>query len=219
MVPQTILLLRMDCIKMAYNPDIGDLLEEFDSVDPSRSDAGEHEDSDESKDDEEYRQQEEQSSSEEKPHLDQEPDAHEDPNTDKTSTESKTIPNVKVSVFCMRSMSYLREASQIIWLDTEAINNVAACFSSWMESDNSPFEICVNANGQKMFNFLQVRLGEYDQGWKMISDIGLRLRACACSEASCERTISAQRLLLTCHNLRSRDETIAARLKIIKGCE
>ena len=116
-------------------------------------------------------------------------------------------------------MSYLREASQIIGLDTEAINNVAACFSSWMESDNSPFEICVNANGQKLFNFLQVRLGEYDQGWKMISDIGLRLRACACSEASCERTISAQRLLLTCHNLRSRDETIAARLKIIKGCE
>ena len=114
MMTQTILSLRMDCIKMTYNPDIGDLLEEFDSVDPSRSDAGEHEDSDESKDDEEYRQQEEQSSSEEKPHLDQEPDAHEGPNTDETNTESETIPNVKVSVFCMRSMCYLRETSQII---------------------------------------------------------------------------------------------------------
>ena len=204
---------------MAYNPNIHDLLEDFEGTDPSGRDNGEHEDSDESKDDEEYRQQKEQSTSVEELHSEQVPDAHEGPNTDKTSTESKTIPNVKVSVFCMRSMSYLREASQIIGLDTEAINNVAACFSSWMESDNSPFEICVNANGQKMFNFLQVRLGEYDQGWKMISDIGLRLRACACSEASCERTISAQRLLLTCHNLRSRDETIAARLKIIKGCE
>ena len=114
MMTQTILSLRMDCIKMTYNQDIGDLLEKFDSVDPSRSDAGEHEDSNESKDDEEYRQQEEQSSSEEEPHLDQEPDAHEGPSTDETSTESKTIPNVKVSVFCMRSMCYLREASQII---------------------------------------------------------------------------------------------------------
>ena len=99
---------------MAYNPNIHDLLEDFEGTDPSGRDNGEHEDSDESKDDEEYRQQKEQSTSVEELHSEQVPDAHEDPNTDETNTESETIPNVKVGVFCMRSMCYLRETSQII---------------------------------------------------------------------------------------------------------
>ncbi len=54
-------------------------------------------------------------------------------------------------------------------------------------------------------------------GMRFIADLALRLEACACSEASCERCISAQRLVLTSHTLRSDKGLLEARLRLMKS--
>jgi hypothetical protein len=52
--------------------------------------------------------------------------------------------------------------------------------------------------------------------WAPLADIAMRLHACPCSEAECERTISAQRLILTSKRLNSKKRTNDARLTLMK---
>jgi hypothetical protein len=62
------------------------------------------------------------------------------------------------------------------------------------------------------FNWVAIR------GFKLphscIADLALRLEPCTCSEASCERTISAQRLILTSRRLNSKNRLLQARLTL-----
>jgi hypothetical protein len=52
--------------------------------------------------------------------------------------------------------------------------------------------------------------------WAPLSDIAMRLHSCPCSEAECERTISAQRLILTSKRFNSKQRTNSARLTLMK---
>jgi hypothetical protein len=58
-----------------------------------------------------------------------------------------------------------------------------------------------------------------DRAWTPLSDIAMRLHCCPCSEAECERTISAQRLILTSRRLHSKKRTIDARLTLMRALE
>ena len=53
--------------------------------------------------------------------------------------------------------------------------------------------------------------------WNAIGEIAMRLHCSPCSEASCERTISTQRLVLTARRMSSKKELLDARLTILQG--
>jgi hypothetical protein len=55
--------------------------------------------------------------------------------------------------------------------------------------------------------------------WTVIADIALRLLACPCSEASCERTISTQRLILASRRMKSTKRLLEARLTLMRAFE
>ena len=53
--------------------------------------------------------------------------------------------------------------------------------------------------------------------WSTISEIAMRLHCSPCSEASCERTISSQRLVLTARRMNSKKQLLDARLTLLRG--
>ena len=53
--------------------------------------------------------------------------------------------------------------------------------------------------------------------WNIISEIAMRLHCSPCSEASCERTISSQRLVLTARRMNSKKQLLDARLTLLRG--
>lgn len=55
--------------------------------------------------------------------------------------------------------------------------------------------------------------------WNVISEIAMRLHCSPCSEASCERTISTQRLVLTARRMSSKKELLDARLTVLRGVQ
>lgn len=54
-----------------------------------------------------------------------------------------------------------------------------------------------------------------DQKWMYLAELALRFQVTGCSEASCERTISAQRLIYTDRRLNSSQELLESRLQMI----
>ena len=53
--------------------------------------------------------------------------------------------------------------------------------------------------------------------WNAIGEIAMRLHCSPCSEASCERTISTQRLVLTARRMSSKKDLLDARLTVLRG--
>jgi hypothetical protein len=78
--------------------------------------------------------------------------------------------------------------------------------SEFRASDLSPFD-------ERRFNWLALRAE--DSSGKWIADLALRLEPSPCAEASCERTISSQRLILTSRSLRSKPKLLNARLTLM----
>ena len=125
-------------------------------------------------------------------------------------------PNlIDVSLLINHAFNYFEEALKILGLNKVEESVTKKLFTEWIELDVSPFTAIEDYENHHTYNYSIIRL--YNNDWKYICDVGLRLRACPCSEASCERTISTQRLLYTTQRLRSNESTIDARLKIIKG--
>ena len=56
-----------------------------------------------------------------------------------------------------------------------------------------------------------------DPVWQTIGEITIGLHCSPCSEASCERTISMQRIFLTARRMRSNKDLLDARLTLIRG--
>ena len=149
-----------------------------------------------------------------------EEESEEENKEDKNKKDSLLIDElfeVNIDNIINYAINYLEEALSTTGVDEDNVNISRNLFVSWIELDNSPFSECDNEKGNKTYDFAIVKILKNE--WQYICDIALRLRSCPCSEASCERTISAQRLLLTAQRLRSSDETIDARLIIMKGFE
>ena len=56
-----------------------------------------------------------------------------------------------------------------------------------------------------------------DPLWNTLSEIAMRLHCSPCSEATCERTISSQRLILTARRMNSKKQLLDARLTLLRG--
>ena len=56
-----------------------------------------------------------------------------------------------------------------------------------------------------------------DPLWNTLSEIAMRLHCSPCSEATCERTISSQRLILTARRMDSKKQLLDASLTLLRG--
>ena len=56
-----------------------------------------------------------------------------------------------------------------------------------------------------------------DPLWNTLSEIAMHLHCSPCSEATCERTISSQRLILTARRMNSKKQLLDARLTLLRG--
>ena len=57
----------------------------------------------------------------------------------------------------------------------------------------------------------------FDPCWNVIGEVAMRLHSSPCSEASCERTISLQRIVLTARRMSSKKQLLDARLTLLRG--
>ena len=72
-------------------------------------------------------------------------------------------------------------------------------------------------SGQKDGNCVWDNIIDLNPLWNTIAEIAVRLFCSPCSEASCERTISTQRLVLTARRMSSKKELFDARLTLLLG--
>ena len=94
------------------------------------------------------------------------------------------------------------------------IDDIVKLFKDMIANNNHIFKTSRTVSGLDIFDF---NFKINDENWGLFANICLRITCCTCAEASCERTISAQRLILTCSNLNMSKELMDARLKIMKG--
>lgn len=79
---------------------------------------------------------------------------------------------------------------------------------------SQPFpDLAVIDNGNR-YDWLDLRT---NPELSLLSDLALRLESSGCSEASCERTISAQRLILSSRRLRSSKKLLDSRLTLMRA--
>lgn len=96
----------------------------------------------------------------------------------------------------------------------DVIDDIVKLFKDMIANNNHIFKTSRTVSGLDIFDF---NFKINDENWGLFANICLRITCCTCAEASCERTISAQRLILTCSNLNMSKELMDARLKIMKG--
>lgn len=87
-------------------------------------------------------------------------------------------------------------------------------FNSFVRSSQDPFKDQRLENGD--YYWAHIR-GSINPIWSTIADIAMRLHSSPCSEASCERTISMQRLVLTARRMSSKKDLLDARLTLLRG--
>ena len=114
-------------------------------------------------------------------------------------------------------IEYLKKALRKIGCPASLIARNENAFKSYLYSITDPFPLRVTPSGHLRYDWPLIR----DNGgeWRFLADLALRLESCCAAEASCERTITAQRLILTAHTLRSDKKLLEARLTFLKGFE
>ena len=86
-------------------------------------------------------------------------------------------------------------------------------FNEYIDAE-SPFEDC-NTNNKIGFSWQQIK-AEYPK-FAPMAVVALKLHATPCSEASCERTISTQKLILNMRRRNSSQDLLDARLKLMRA--
>ena len=97
----------------------------------------------------------------------------------------------------------------------KSIQTVITVFNDYIRSRKDPFPDQHLSCGDYIWDEIQER----DIIWRYLGEVALRLHCSPCSEASCERTISTQRLLYTARRISSKKQLIDARLKIMRGLD
>ena len=97
--------------------------------------------------------------------------------------------------------------------ESSAMHAVQA-FSDYLDQPN-PFEDCIVPNCFEGFKWNQIS-HEYPK-FKPIADIAIRLINSVCSEASCERTLSAQKFIKNTRRMTSKKQLLDARLQIMRA--
>ncbi|EAX90453.1 hypothetical protein TVAG_278740 [Trichomonas vaginalis G3] len=94
------------------------------------------------------------------------------------------------------------------------LKNTLNIFDNWMEKGECLFNV-TNDDKEDYYCFVRCRQEKKEPSRL----IGLWLLCASCSVASCERTISAQRLILTIRNLRLSKKVKDTRLTIFRSLE
>lgn len=115
-------------------------------------------------------------------------------------------------------IEYLKKALIKIKCPPNLIDNQVSMFKSFLYNNATPLPTRITLTQHVRFDWPLIRTDE-DGKWRFLADLALRLESCTAAEASCERTITAQRLILTAHTLRSDKKLLEARLRFLKGFE
>ena len=86
-------------------------------------------------------------------------------------------------------------------------------FNSFIMNKNDIFKDQTLENGDYFWQHIR----QINPIWDTLGEIACRLHCSPCSEASCERTISMQRLVLTARRMSSKKELLDARLTLLRG--
>ena len=88
-----------------------------------------------------------------------------------------------------------------------------AAFNSFIKEPDDMFDDQTLENGDYYWEHIR-DLGPI---WNTLAEIAMRLHCSPCSEASCERTISLQRIVLTARRMSSKKDLLDARLTLLRG--
>lgn len=108
---------------------------------------------------------------------------------------------------------YLRQVLTNWGIAPVSRQRVIDTFNSFISDKNDIFK------GQKLENgdYFWQHIRQISPIWDTLGEIACRLHCSPCSEASCERTISMQRLVLTARRMSSKKELLDARLTLLRG--
>jgi hypothetical protein len=100
-------------------------------------------------------------------------------------------------------------------LSERSAKGLAGQFNDYITKKESQLPIPLHTLADDSYNWELLRTEE--ASWRDIADIFLRLLNCSCSEASCERTISTQRLILASRRMKSAKRLLDARLTLMRA--
>lgn len=86
-------------------------------------------------------------------------------------------------------------------------------FNSFVENAKDPYKEQCLKNGDYFWQHIR----GINPIWDTLGEIAMRLHCSPCSEASCERTISMQRIVLTARRMSSKKDLLDARLTLLRG--
>ena len=106
--------------------------------------------------------------------------------------------------------SFIKNWAEQFLMDS---NKLLHFYSTFHEYTISPLDNLPKIR-DKYCDWLNVRANPQ---LELVSDLALRFQSCGSSEAACERSISAQRLILTSRRMRSNKDLLDARLTLLKS--
>jgi hypothetical protein len=132
--------------------------------------------------------------------------------TELTEEELRIPPGI-TTIDCGRS--YLIQLMANRTLSTQSAETLSGQFNDFITKNDFKLPVSLQAESGESYNWELLRLEE--PCWRDIADIALRLLNCSCSEASCERTISTQRLIMVSRHMKSTKRLLDARLTLMRA--
>ena len=173
-----------------------------------KEDEGENDDKDEEHKEEEGKGEEEEEEKEEE----EEEEQGEEANDDDDESEASTIKNS--DRLCLnQAQNYLVETLEHWGISERSRTMVMEEFNSFVQNNEDVYADQTLSNGDYFWENIKFK----NPIWDTISEIAMRLHCSPCSEASCERTISSQRLVLTARRMNSKKQLLDARLTLLRG--
>ena len=140
--------------------------------------------------------------------------------SESTLEQERTFEEIEDSIknsthWIKSSIDKLNELLSIIGMPESLKSHNEKLFTSYIHQRNPGLIKTLTETGHEIYDWSVLRS---DTGeWRFIADLALRLLSGCPSEASCERTITAQRMLLTRKTLRTNKDLLDAKLKLLKG--
>lgn len=111
------------------------------------------------------------------------------------------------------AQKYLETILKNWGINNKSREHVLTKFNTFIRARNDVLKMQSLENGDYYWEHVQ----NVDIVWSTLSEIAMRLHCSPCSEASCERTISMQRIVLTARRMCSKKDLLDARLTLIRG--
>ena len=133
-------------------------------------------------------------------------DSDDDDNDNETNIDKERMSFYPAQV-------YLKQVLTDWGISPISRQRVIDTFNSFIMNKNDIFKDQTLENGDYFWQHIR----QINPIWDTLGEIACRLHCSPCSEASCERTISMQRLVLTARRMSSKKELLDARLTLLRG--